>query len=165
MKSLFIVRHAKSSWDSPYLSDFERPLNGRGKKNLPDMAQRFEDARYSVDLIISSPAVRALTTAEGFAKQLSLSYDRLLKEDEFYHASTQAIKQRLSKVGNEHSSVMIFGHNPGLTSLIYSLSDINLYNLPTCAVCGIAFQFDSWESILNTKGKKFYYDYPKSTRE
>lgn len=165
MKTLFIVRHAKSSWDSPYLSDFERPLNKRGEKNLPDMAKRFEDTGYSVDLIVTSPAVRALTTAKGFASQLNFTADKLLEEESFYHASAQSIKQRLSRIENEHDSVMIFGHNPGLTSLINSLSNFNLYNLPTCAVCGIQFEFDFWESILHTKGEKFYYDYPKSIKE
>lgn len=165
MKTLFIVRHAKSSWDSPYLSDFERPLNGRGEENLPDMAKRFQDTGYSVDLIISSPAMRALTTAKGFAHQLEITDDRFLQEEGFYHASAQSIKQRLSKIEDDYNSVIIFGHNPGLTSLIESLSHFNLYNLPTCAVCGIQFQFDSWESIIHTKGEKIYYDYPKSTTE
>lgn len=162
MKTLFIVRHAKSSWNSPYLSDFERPLNGRGKRNLPEMAKRFEETRQTVDLIISSTAVRALTTAKGFAAQLRIPVDRFFEEEDLYHASAQAMKQRLSKLGNKYGSVMIFGHNPGLTSLINSLSYFDLYSLPTCAICGIRFQFDTWDAIIKTKGEKFYYDYPKS---
>ena len=132
---------------------------------MPDMASRFHKTGHHIDLIISSPATRALTTATGFAKRLRIAQENFVLEDEFYHASTRTIKNRLSQVGDQYDSVMIFGHNPGLTSLIESLSDFNLYNLPTCAVCGISFDIETWKSILNTEGTKFYYDYPKSTLE
>ncbi len=162
MKRLFIVRHAKSSWDSSYLSDFDRPLNGRGKRDLPDMANRFLETGYGVDLIISSPAERAWTTAKGFAKVIRISDEKLLDDERLYHAGTATIKAVISKVDNTINTLMIFGHNPGLTSLIGNLSDFNLYNLPTCAACGIEFSFDSWDEILTAKGEKFYYDFPKS---
>lgn len=162
MKRLFIVRHAKSSWDSPYLSDFERPLNKRGKRDLPDMTQRFFETHYRPELIISSPANRALTTAKAYAKTLSISGDQFLTNENLYHASTSTIKHILSGVEDDCNCVMIFGHNPGLTSLIYDLSGFNLYNLPTSGICGIEFPFDSWKEIINTKGEKIYYDFPKS---
>lgn len=162
MKRLFIVRHAKSSWDSPYLSDFDRPLNKRGKRNLPDMANRFSETNFQVDFIISSPAERAWATAKGFAKTLNITHKNFMDDERLYHASTTAIKQVISVADNTHDSIMIFGHNPGLTTLINELSDFNLYNLPTCAICGIEFTFNSWKDILNTKGQKIYYDFPKS---
>ncbi len=162
MKRLFIVRHAKSSWDSPYLSDFDRPLNNRGKRDLLDMANRFSDTDYHVDYIISSPAERAWNTAKGFAKTLNIADENFIDDERFYHANTSTMKEIVSVVDNAHDTIMVFGHNPGLTSLITSLSDFNLYNLPTCAICGIEFAFDSWEEIMTTKGKKVYYDFPKS---
>ncbi|MBO3699037.1 histidine phosphatase family protein [Roseivirga sp. E12] len=162
MKRLFIVRHAKSSWDSPYLSDFDRPLNNRGKRDLPDMAKRFLETGYQVDLIIASPAERAWTTAKGFAETLSIADEKFLDDERFYHAGTSTLKEVISVVDDSVDNLMIFGHNPGLTSLIGDLSDFNLYNLPTCAACGIAFNIGSWQQILNTQGEKFYYDFPKS---
>lgn len=162
MKRLFIVRHAKSSWDSPYLSDFDRPLNNRGKRDLPDMANRFSDTNYHVDYIISSPAERAWTTAKGFVKTLNIADENFIDDERFYHANTSTMKEIISVADNAHDTIMVFGHNPGLTSLIASLSDFNLYNLPTCAICGIEFTFDVWEEILTAKGQKIYYDFPKS---
>ncbi|OEK03846.1 hypothetical protein BFP97_12110 [Roseivirga sp. 4D4] len=162
MKRLFIVRHAKSSWNSPYLSDFDRPLNKRGKRDLPDMANRFLEMGYPVDLIVASPAKRAWVTAKRFAKALDISNDNFLDDERFYHASTSILMEVISNIDDSVNNLMIFGHNPGLTSLIGKLSDFNLYNLPTCAVCGIEFPFDSWREIQNHQGEKFYYDFPKS---
>lgn len=162
MKRLFIVRHAKSSWNSPHLSDFDRPLNKRGKRDLPDMASRFLETSYQVNLIISSPAERAWTTAKGFAETLQIPYDFFLDDERFYHANPSTLKEVISKVDDNIENLMIFGHNPGLTSLIGNLSDFNLFNLPTCAICGIEFPFESWKDILTTKGEKVLYDFPKS---
>lgn len=163
MKRLFIVRHAKSSWNYPHLTDFQRPLNNRGERDLPDMANRFASSGFEKpDLLISSPAVRALTTAHGHADVLTISQDQIKLEEHFYHASTSTIKTILSKVSDNIQTLMIFGHNPGLTYLINELSDFYLYNLPTCAICGIEFSFENWSDILSVKGRKFYYDFPKS---
>ncbi|MFT7150351.1 MAG: phosphohistidine phosphatase [Nonlabens sp.] len=162
MKRLFIVRHAKSSWNSPHLSDFDRPLNNRGETDLPDMANRFLETNYQVNLIISSPAERAWTTAKGFAKTLQIADEYFFDNERFYHASPSTLKEVISNVDDTIEDLMIFGHNPGLTSLIGNLSDFNLQNLPTCAICGIKFPFESWKDIITTKGEKIYYDFPKS---
>lgn len=164
MKKLYIVRHAKSSWDDPYLRDFDRPLNKRGKKNVPDMGQRLAKLGVLPDLITSSPANRALTTARGIAREIGYPNDKIVEEPDLYHASSSSIKQTVANAPDTADTLMIFGHNPGFTSLISDLSDFNLWNLPTCAVCGIQFQVDSWQEIRNTRGVKFYYDYPKSTK-
>ena len=162
MKRLFIVRHAKSSWDFPHLSDFERPLNGRGMRNLPDMASRFREVGYPIDLMISSPAQRAFATARGFARELGFAKEEILQEHRLYHASVPTMKGLISKTDDRHNTIMIFGHNPGLTYLIKELSDFYIDNLPTCAVCGIQFDTNSWLGLNQVYGNKFYYDYPKS---
>ena len=164
MKRLFIVRHAKSSWDDPYLRDFDRPLNGRGKRNVPDMGKRLADLSVRPDLIISSPANRALTTAKGIAKAIGYEKSAIQEEASLYHASTQVIKEVISQTPDQVQTLMIFGHNPGFTSLIGALSDFNIWNLPTCAVCGIEFDFNAWSEVLHSSGQKFYYDFPKSTQ-
>ena len=164
MKKLYIIRHAKSSWDSPELSDFERPLNKRGIRDVPDMGQRLYELGIKPDLIISSPANRAITTARGIAKAINFPTSLIQQEIDLYHASTSTIKEVISQVDQSVNQLMIFGHNPGFTDLISRVSEFNLYNLPTCAVCGISFSFDNWSRILTSRGEKFLYDYPKSKK-
>ncbi|MGW8122841.1 SixA phosphatase family protein [Roseivirga echinicomitans] len=161
-KKLYIIRHAKSSWDDMYLPDFERPLNKRGENDAPNMGQRLAMKAVKPCLIISSPANRALTTAKVISTKIGYPVSNIIEEEKLYHATTGTIKALLSRVDDEHGTVMIFGHNPGLTYLINEISDFNLDNLPTSAVCGIEFEIDSWKDILNTRGHQFYYDYPKS---
>lgn len=162
MKTLYIVRHAKSSWDDPYLDDFDRPLNGRGKRNVPDMGQRLSKLGVKPDLLLSSPANRAITTARGIASVIGYSKDDISQNRGLYHASSSSIIEIISETDDQVNTLMIFGHNPGFTSLISALSGFNLYNLPTCGICGIRFPINSWRAIHTLKGEKFYYDYPKS---
>ncbi|WP_323758320.1 SixA phosphatase family protein [Roseivirga sp.] len=161
-KKLYIIRHAKSSWGNAHLSDFERPLNHRGENDAPDMGQRLAMKGVKPSLIISSPANRALTTAKVISPKIGYTVTDIMEEERLYHASTGTIKTLLSRVDDEHDSIMIFGHNPGLTYLINEISDFDLDNLPTSAVCGIEFQMESWKDIQTTRGHQFYYDYPKS---
>lgn len=162
MKRLLIVRHAKSSWDFPHLSDFERPLNNRGKRDVPDMAQRLAKTSLKPQLLVSSPANRALTTAKGFASQLGFSSGEIIQNKEHYHASSRELRALIREFDDRYDFIMMFGHNPGLTYLINELSGVQLDNLPTCAICGIEFEIDSWQEVKRGTGKKFYYDFPKS---
>ena len=164
MKRLLIIRHAKSSWDYPELSDFERPLNKRGKSDLPDMAQRLHDTGLPIDQFLSSPANRALTTAIGHANSYGIEKADIIQDRRLFHASSHSIRQVISETNNRVNSLAVFGHNPGLTDLVNDLSDFNLWNLPTCAICVIDFEIDSWSQITTSKGKKIYYDYPKSRK-
>ena len=163
-KKLFIVRHAKSSWNNSHLSDFERPLNNRGKNDAPDMGQRLAMKGIKPLLIISSPANRALTTAKVISSEIGYPKTKIIEEKILYHASSRTIQEVLSQVENEYDTVMIFGHNPGLTDLINEISYFDLDNLPTCAICGIEFEMESWQDLLTSRGHQFYYDYPKSKK-
>ncbi len=162
MKTLYIVRHAKSSWDYPYLSDFDRPLNKRGQRDVPDMGQRIANEGILPDLILSSPANRAITAARGIAAKIGYPDQRIEEDRNIYHAGTSTLKRIVANISDMHDSAMIFGHNPGFTWLINDLCNFYLDNLPTCAICGIEFDINSWKDILHTIGKKVYYDYPKS---
>jgi len=162
LKKLFIVRHAKSSWEYPELSDFDRPLNDRGKRDLPDMADRFAQTHFQPDLLVSSPANRALTTASGHADALGLKPHKIVQDQRHYHASSNDLISLIQNFEDRYECVMIFGHNPGLTYLINDLSGFDLDNLPTCAICGIELNVSSWSDLSNGSGRKFYYDFPKS---
>jgi phosphohistidine phosphatase len=162
MKRLLIIRHAKSSWDNAELTDFERPLNKRGERDLPDMAIRLKNKGFQIQGYLSSPAKRAITTAIAHAQAFGIKAESIVQDHRLYHASSRSILQVLSEMKDNIEFLAVFGHNPGLTHLIQDLSDFDLWNLPTCAVCGIELDIDSWKQITETKGKKFYYDYPKS---
>lgn len=162
MKTLFIVRHAKSSWKDASLSDFDRPLNKRGKRDVPDMGKRLKTKNILPDLLVSSPANRALTAAKGIAEEIGYPLKSIVEEEGLYHAGSRSIIQLIENTDDKHDSLMIFGHNPGFTYLVNDLSDFYLDNLPTCAVCGIKFDINSWKSLNVKKGKKIFYDFPKS---
>lgn len=161
MKRVFVLRHAKSSWKYPELSDFERPLNKRGKRDAPEMALRFVESGFSTDGIITSPAVRALAIAEIFADILPIKKNDFLQERRLYHASPDEITQVISAAPEDFDNLMIVGHNPGLTDFINAKTNEFLDNLPTSGIYGIAFDINRWADIEHIKGEKFYYNYPK----
>ncbi len=161
MKKIFIVRHAKSSWDSPYLDDYDRPLNKRGKDNAPEMGRRLASRKVLPDLIISSPANRAFSTATSIAAKISFPVNEIRKEPLFYHGTIENIISIVRNVDNTVESLMIFGHNPGLTNLTNYLSGSDIYNIPTCGITEIEFYFSSWKSVDKQVGKLISFDYPK----
>lgn len=161
MKKLFIVRHAKSSWDHPELNDFDRPLNKRGKKNAPEMGQRLANRSVRPDAIITSPAKRAAATARRISEAISFPLSAIQKEPQFYHGSTQDMVQVMKSVDDGIDTLMIFGHNPGLTDLTNHLSGSDIYNIPTCGIAEIDFDILSWSNLTGGLGNLVSFDYPK----
>ena len=161
MKKLFIIRHAKSSWDHPRLRDRDRPLNSRGQNDAPRMAKLFKREVGSVDQLISSPAVRALTTCKIFSRELSIPEDSILVQESIYGASTSSLLDLINNFNEAWSSVCIFGHNPTFTYLAEELANINIGNLPTCGIVGIEFGVEDWAAISFGSGSEFLFEYPK----
>lgn len=153
-KTLYIARHAKSSWDDASLSDFERPLNKRGKRDAPFMAEKLKELGVKPDLIVSSPATRAKTTAQYYHEQLGgeLEYD-----ERIYEASLMSLIYLIQEKFESVNSLMIVGHNPGLTMLNDRVSDKSIYNIPTAAVVAVEFE----DEVGAHKGKQVFYAYPK----
>lgn len=154
-KTLYLLRHAKSSWQDLTLDDFDRPLNKRGKHDAPFMAERFAEKNPSLDLIISSPAKRAQETAKIFAAKLHSS---LALDTRLYDADISTMRRIIQDSFLHHDSIMIVGHNPELTLLNDLLSDKEISNIPTCGVVAIEFQN---ENIESGKGRQLFYLYPK----
>jgi len=116
MKKLYMIRHAKSSWSDMSLDDFDRLLNKRGRENAKLMGERLKERGVTPDIIISSPALRAKTTAKVIAKKIGYIKDILFK-DEIYEAEPETLHRILTKIDNKHNSAFMFGHNPGFNML------------------------------------------------
>ncbi len=160
MKTLFLIRHAKSSWDDTSLPDKDRPLNDRGKRDAAKMGERL--ARFDVkpDLIVSSPARRALTTAEIIAKKVDYKLSNIVMDDRLYAVDADDLLDVIRKLGDKSKRVMLFGHNPELTELAHRLSS-KITRMPTCAVAEFTFDAKAWATIGEDKPTKATLDYPK----
>jgi len=161
MKKLFLVRHAKSSWDDPSLDDIDRPLNDRGKNNAPEMGERLKKQGILPDLLISSPASRARSTAKKLAKKIGYAKNEIQINDGLYHGSDDILIDIVRNLPDTAESVMLFGHNPGFTYFANQLCNINIYNIPTAGVVAIDFPMDSWQDVEFGKGELVFFDYPK----
>ena len=162
MKTLFLIRHAKSSWDDTALPDKDRPLNDRGKRDAPKMGKRLAKRDVKPDLILSSPAKRALTTAKIIAKKLDYKFKDIVVNDRLYAGAAHDLLNVIHKLGDKPKRVILFGHNPELTELAHRLSS-EITHMPTCAVAEFSFNAKSWSRIDNTKLAKVALDYPKKS--
>lgn len=162
MKSLTVVRHAKSSWENPSLNDFDRPLNNRGERDAPKMAERFASTNFRPDIIVSSPAVRAWTTASIFAQKLGYTEDRLRPDDQLFHASIDEILDVIAAQDENVKSLMIVGHNPGLTDFVNFLAPGLTNNLPTAGMVTANINCDDWALYTRPEVEIVLHDFPKN---
>lgn len=162
MKKVYLIRHAKSSWKDFSLEDFERPLNKRGKSDAPLMGAKLHNKKVVPDTILSSPALRAKTTAEIIAKKIGFEKEILYKKD-IYEASATTLHKILTKIADKKSIVFLFGHNPSLNELAENYIHFN-ENIPTCAVVEIAFDCNSWADISAENASLVSFDYPKKEK-
>ena len=160
-KILYLVRHAKSSWRDSSLADHERPLNGRGRRNSPEMGRRMAEQGHSPDLIISSPAKRALTTARNIAGELGIAPAEIVTDEGLYFTGAGGMLEVLEQVDDACRKVMLVGHNPAITGLLNRLADTDIGNMPTCAIAIVGFDMASWREVRSTHGELLGYDYPK----
>ena len=162
MKTLFLVRHAKSSWKSPVLSDHDRPLNSRGHLDAPLMAAWLKGRGWVPDSILSSTALRAQETARVFAETLDksqgLQLERLL-----YTADVQGLWRVIENLENQLDTVLLVGHNPALFAFVCQFAP-SLEKLPTCAIVGIAFETTDWSLASANQARIVLYEYPKNLR-
>ncbi|MGE0588212.1 MAG: histidine phosphatase family protein [Cyclobacteriaceae bacterium] len=161
MKILYVVRHAKSSWDNPDLRDFDRPLNDRGKRDAPKMGRRLKEREIVPDLMLSSPANRALTTCKAIADILGYDQGRIKTDQKIYHANESELFEVAAELNDNFDEVMIFGHNPGLTDFVNELVNERIMNVPTCGIVAGKLKIDSWKAIKPGCGKLHFFDFPK----
>jgi phosphohistidine phosphatase len=161
MKTLTLLRHAKSSWGDSALSDRERPLNERGERDAPVMGRRIVEAGIRPSMIISSPAVRAWTTARIVAQEIGYPVEFLQRENELYLASLNTLLDVVCAQDNEFNHLMVVGHNPGLTDFANYLSPGLTNNLPTAGVVSVSLEGDDWKLYDCPASTLLTFDYPK----
>jgi phosphohistidine phosphatase len=164
-KRLLLIRHAKSDWGNPSLRDFDRPLNNRGNSNAPEMAQRIVKQNIYPDLIVSSPALRALTTAKYFAKTWKIDDAAIQANKNIYEAGIKTLLSIVNGFDDQFETIAMFGHNPGLTDFANYISDVEIYNMSTCSIAMFEFPFTQWEMISAQTGKILLFDYPKNSED
>lgn len=162
MKTLLLIRHAKSSWDQTGLSDFDRPLNERGKKDAPEMAKRVKEKGIELDHLVSSPAKRARKTARFFAETFGFKKDEIKLVEELYGATRSEFLKAVADINDEYKTVALFSHNPGITDFASSLTNVRVDDMPTCAVFALQIATQSWSDFLNAEKQFLFFDYPKN---
>lgn len=162
MKNIVLIRHAKSSWKNPDWTDKERPLKKRGQTDAKNMALHFEKIGLKPDLVISSPANRALTTAQIFTKQLLAEDFPIVTNDLLYFEGTNAIIESIKMQDDDAGdTIFVFGHNPDTAGVIFTLSGEFIGHFPTCGVAKIEYDVYSWREITPNNGKMTLHLYPK----
>tara|TARA_B100001964_G_C14170482_1_gene571191 strand:+ start:913 stop:1416 length:504 start_codon:yes stop_codon:yes gene_type:complete len=161
LKNLYLTRHAKSSWGNPGLADIGRPLNGRGKKAAPLMGKLISERGEKPELLISSPANRAFSTAKAFAKEMGYAETDIIVNPAIYGVGVQHLLNLVKDFDDLYNSIMLFGHNPTFTSFGNMVSGENIVNVVTCGVVRIDFEFSSWKNIDFNSGRMVFYEYPK----
>lgn len=161
MKILYLNRHAKSSWSNPLLSDHDRPLNKRGERDAPFMGSVLRKKGILPDLIVSSPANRAYTTACIIAEKLGYPVGDIQKNKDLYFSGTSGMIDVIRSVADDVDSLMLFGHNPDFTATAEYLTGDYIENIPTCGNYCIQFNISSWKEIGEGNGKKVFFEYPK----
>lgn len=160
-KTLFLVRHAKSSWKEAGLDDRDRPLNKRGKEDAPKMGRHLAKEGVRPELITSSPAVRALKTARTIAAGLGLRKSDVMANERLYAFGVSGVLEVLRELDDGLDTVMVVGHNPAVTGLVNELSGGGVDNVPTCGVAELRFKTGSWADIGAGKGELVKLHYPK----
>ncbi|MBK9730157.1 MAG: histidine phosphatase family protein [Chitinophagaceae bacterium] len=161
MKNLILVRHAKSSWKDTLLNDHDRTLNKRGERDAPFMAKVLKKRKVTPDLIVTSTATRALSTAKIFAAELEYKKQLIEQSKHLYLADLDALMEFVTLLPDEKSTVAIFGHNPGITWLVNFFSVTVIENMPTCGICSLRFSVNNWKEVSAKEGQLLFFEFPK----
>jgi len=161
MKRLFIIRHAKSSWQDVLLKDFDRPLNKRGQRDAPFMGKLLAGKEEKIDQLVASPANRATTTAKIFANALGFDEDKIIYNPNIYEAHRKTLLGIVEGFDDSWNSVAMFGHNPGFTNLANNFTTEYITNLPTCGIVKVVGLVDSWKEFTPENASVRMIHFPK----
>ena len=161
MKSLLLIRHAKSDWNFN-VDDFDRPLNDRGHRTAPEMAMRLLKKDVEIDAFVSSPALRAFTTAKYFAEAYDVKEKKIITKGELYDPEVAAFLRTVQSLDDDFKTVAIFSHNPGITQFANQLTSTSIDDMPTCAVFAVKAKIKHWKDFAEADKEFWFFDYPKS---
>lgn len=153
MKTLYLIRHAKAGWDNATLSDFERPLTEVGQNHAHTMAKKLLGQGVKPDLIITSPALRALSTAQIMAEVLGYPQDKIITQEAIFTGGVEELVEIIKGIQPANKNVLLFGHNPNLTWLLHYLCEGAKMNIPTCGIVALAFEMQNWEQLSDVDGR------------
>jgi len=159
MKTLYLIRHAKSDWSNSQLCDFERSLNNRGKNDVNLIGRELRKINFAPEIIISSPAVRAKLTAEIISKSCHLK--NIQFENNIYNASLEDMIDMINRLPQNKNRVALIGHNPTMSLLSNYLTNTFDYQFPTCSVLKLSLEIENWKQIISGIALQEFYIYPK----
>ncbi len=162
MKTLYLLRHAKSSPANTILKDFERPLSERGVKDITTMAKRFKKRHSSVQTIISSSARRAKHTATLMAERVGFSAENVVSQPELYLAGVGVFMRVTSLIDDSYEAAMLVGHNPTITEFANRMTNSSIDSMPTCSLIKMSLPISSWSDVEMGQGISVKFDYPKN---
>jgi len=160
-RRLVLVRHAKSSWKDPGATDFERTLHARGHRDAPVMGARLRARGVAPDVLVTSPAVRALATARILAREMGFPEAQIEPVERLYLAGTETLLDVIREFSEDASTAMLVGHNPGLTDLANLLTTSSFDNVPTTGVVEILYPDGLWTELVRQPVPLAQFDYPK----
>lgn len=158
-KNIFLIRHAEAESNND-ISDFDRHLTQKGIKEASEISGKMHNRGLAPQLVLSSPATRALSTAKIFAENLSLDLNKIQLENTIYEASVTTLLSLINHLDNNYSTAALFGHNPGMSELLAYLSNGYLGAIPTSGIVMLEFDQDSWAAISEGSGHIKWYAYP-----
>ncbi|MCY7290618.1 MAG: histidine phosphatase family protein [Ferruginibacter sp.] len=162
MKTLIIIRHAKSSWANIGEKDFDRPLNERGKKDAPEMAEKLLTTNLKINAFVSSPAKRARKTCKAFMEVYGVEKDAIILLDELYDAPASTFYNVTANLNNNYNSIALFAHNPGISVFVNSLcKNVDIDEMPTCAVFAVQIPIEDWKDFETAEKTFLFFKYPK----
>jgi len=159
-KALYLIRHAKSDWADSSLADIDRPLNQRGYRDAHAMAKELKAKGVMPDIIVTSPAIRAMSTAMIFIEELQFPENQVIINKSLYESSAENLVNQLLTFHEEAKTVFLFGHNPSISQVANLLTEVRIDEVPTCGIVGVGFRENSWKAT--DSGFLILFDYPKN---
>lgn len=163
MKTLIVVRHAKSSWANIGERDFDRNLNDRGKEDAPVMAEKLLHTKIKIDAFVSSPAKRTRKTAKAFIEAYGKTKKDIILSDDLYNASSSIFYETVNALNDEYDAVAVFGHNPGITDFVNTLCNTHIDEMPTCSMFAVQIPITSWKNFKETEKEFLFFKFPKES--
>jgi len=162
MKTLTLVRHAKSSWKDPALDDRDRPLSGRGKREAPETGRRLAERSVAPDALLTSPAKRARSTARKIAREIGFPLEAIREEEALYEATLPALVEVVRRLDPAWGHVLLVGHNPGFSELADFLARGTIGTLPTCAAVCLQLGSRAWAGVEEASGTSLFLEVPRA---